>query len=129
MLRMEGLLLNLYKANDFVDRETKQTVVGRFRIQMQVTSPLQSGESKIQLVDLTTDFPQSFKAHVGKTISVPVGAMVNQGSRQVQFFLPQGHQNDVKLVPAPGSQSTQPAASSAPSTPSSSAAGATPKAA
>jgi hypothetical protein len=49
---------------------------------------MQSGDKRMELVTLSTDHAEAFKALVGRPVSVPVGVFVAGGS--IQFYALKG---------------------------------------
>jgi hypothetical protein len=53
MLKLKAVLLNTYKSNDFTDKETGATTIGRNKIQLLIEKPLKNGGVKKELIDLS----------------------------------------------------------------------------
>ena len=74
MLTLCGSVARVYEAPTGVDKKTGEAYGGGWRVQLLAEIPLANGESRLDLVTLSTDLPERFKAFVGKWVRVPVGA-------------------------------------------------------
>jgi len=81
MLKLEGQVINVYKAPDYkpTDGEKKE---GGHKVQLMYEVHLKNGETKMDLVTLGVQDPDSYK--VGEIAEVPVGAFVR--NNQIQFY-------------------------------------------
>lgn len=70
MLKLEGLVINVYKAPDFKAAEG-QTKEGGHKVQILTDMPLRNGEMKKDLVTLTVKNPDLYMP--GEVASIPVG--------------------------------------------------------
>lgn len=71
MLKLEGLVVNVYKAPDFTptDGEKKE---GGHKVQLMTDIYLKNGETRKDIVTLTVKDPDMYI--VGEEASIPVGA-------------------------------------------------------
>ena len=53
MLKLKAVLLNTYKSNDFTNKDTGVTTIGRNKIQLLIEKPLKNGGVKKELIDLS----------------------------------------------------------------------------
>lgn len=74
MLTLCGEVVRLFESPVGVDKKTGESYGGGHRVQLLAEVPLKNGESKLDLVTLSTDRPDSFKALQGRWVRVPVGA-------------------------------------------------------
>ena len=88
MLTLNGKIINVFDTPETVDRKTGELRESKFRIQIMAENELQNGQKRIDLVNLTVDTPETYKALQGQNVRVPVGAFVN-GSN-VQFYALKG---------------------------------------
>lgn len=88
MIIMKGQIVNIFKANDGVDRETGAVRPGKHKIQIMGKMPLISGESQLQMHDMSVPEVDAFKAFQGKWIEIPLGIM-SSGDNTI-FYIPKG---------------------------------------
>ncbi|MEW5980649.1 MAG: hypothetical protein AB1898_33170 [Acidobacteriota bacterium] len=81
MLKLEGQVVNVYKAPDFTPKEGEKKEGGH-KVQLMTEMHLKNGETKMELVTLSVKDPDRYE--VGQTAEVPVGIFVRNG--QVQFY-------------------------------------------
>lgn len=80
MLKLQGLVQNVYKAPDFT--KDNKTTPGAWKVQLMYENHLSNGEVKMDLATLTIQSPDLYT--IGETAEVPVGVFARGG--QVQFF-------------------------------------------
>jgi hypothetical protein len=85
MLTLTGTLLNVFQAPQGVTKEGKQ-YGGEYKVQFQGTNELKNGESRIELLTLTTENPAVFRDYIGQKVNVPVGVFAAKSG--LQYFLP-----------------------------------------
>lgn len=88
MITMEGRLINTYKANSRIDKETGKVIEGKEKIQIMGQMPMESGEFRNEMHDLTCHDLNAFKQYQGKTIRFALGIM-SAGDNTI-LFLPKG---------------------------------------
>lgn len=88
MIEIKGQIVNIFKANDGVDRETGAIRPGKTKIQIMGKMPLQSGESQLQMHDLSCNEPELFKAFQGKWVAFAIGIM-SAGDNTI-LYIPKG---------------------------------------
>jgi hypothetical protein len=71
MLKLEGLVVNVYKAPDFNPKEGEKKEGGH-KVQLMTDIHMKNGETKKDLVTLTVKNPDLYT--VGEEASIPVGA-------------------------------------------------------
>ena len=89
-LYLEGALLEVPKRPDRIDKGTGEVHQGRYQAQILVEKTLQNGQPDFQVVKVYTDDVEAFRAHVGKTVRVPVDCYTYRESWEVSFKLPPG---------------------------------------
>lgn len=69
---IEGMLLSIYKSNDFKDKETGKETPGKHKLQINVESELQNGSVKneIQDVSIPDTRVKEYEAQIGKKVQV-----------------------------------------------------------
>jgi hypothetical protein len=88
MLQLLGKIVNVAKDNDSIDRETGEKRTGKFKVQIMGANPLESGEQKLVLIDVSTEYPAPFKPFLNKTVVLPVRA--SAFANNVYFSCPAG---------------------------------------
>ena len=71
MLKLEGLVVNVYKAPDFNPKEGEKKEGGH-KVQLMTDVHMKNGEMKKELVTLTVKNPDLYT--VGEEACIPVGA-------------------------------------------------------
>jgi len=99
MLTMNGQLLNIY-VSPKGQNKAGEDYGGQDKIQILGDVSLPNGETRKDMFTLTAHNVSDFKQHIGKEITVPVGAIAN--GKVVTFFIPKGS------VPTLKSASAQP---------------------
>lgn len=85
MLVMTGKVDNVYVAPEGTNKKTGEAYGGGFKVQLRVDLPLSNGETKRDLVTLSTTYPDYFRSLVDQQVSVPVGAMPS--GHDVLFYI------------------------------------------
>jgi len=81
MLKLQGQVVNVYKAPDFKPAEGEKKEGGH-KVQLMTQVHLKNGETKMDLVTLGVKDPDAYT--VGEVAEVPVGAFVR--NNQIQFY-------------------------------------------
>lgn len=71
MLKLEGMVVNVYKAPDFTPT-TGEKKEGGHKVQLMADVHMKNGETKKELITLTVKNPDQYI--VGAEASIPVGA-------------------------------------------------------
>lgn len=90
MLSLEGLLMNCFMGNEFVDTKTGVITPATLKVQMLCDVPQKSGDSKKELITMTVKevaLNDIYKSLVNSFIRVPVGVMAN-GKALSYWILP-----------------------------------------
>lgn len=93
MLTMNGQLLNIY-VSPKGKKENGDEYGGQDKVQILGDVSLPNGETRKDMFTLTAHNVSDFKQHIGKEITVPVGAIAN--GKVVTFFIPKGSIPSVK---------------------------------
>lgn len=74
MLIIKGHLLGIFTNSDFTNKETGEVVKGKTKLQLLVKKPLNNGQYKNELIDLSipTDKVQQYRSRIGKDVEVEV---------------------------------------------------------
>lgn len=80
MLILKAKLLNIYKSNDFVNRETNETTLGKVKLQLLSTRKMKDGSDKQELLDISIPAVKldQYKSKIGQEVSVDVGLIAKQ---------------------------------------------------
>lgn len=81
MLKLQGQVINVYKAPDFTPT-TGEKKEGGHKVQLMTDTHLKNGETKMELVTLGVKDPDLYQ--VGTMAEVPVGIFVR--NNQIQFY-------------------------------------------
>lgn len=73
MLTLNGQVLNVLHIPARTDKKTGEIYPAKDQVQIMAENVLQSGDSRFDLVTLTTEHPEAFRKLVGRQVSVPVG--------------------------------------------------------
>lgn len=90
MFTLTGQVLNVFVTPQGVNKSTGESYGGQDKIQILGDIHLPNGETKKDMVDLTTDNGEAFKAFEGRSISLPI-SFYSPAKGQVVFFLPKGY--------------------------------------
>lgn len=113
MLTLNGLLMNAFMGNEFVDKESGEVTPAALKVQVLSDVPQKSGDIKKEMITLSVkdelqyDIYQSF---MGQMISIPVGVMGDGKSRN--YFIQKGFLPVKYQQPATGSASSSKPSSS-----------------
>lgn len=80
MLKLEGIVQNVYKAPDFSKDGT--TTPGAWKVQLMYENRMSNGEVRMDLATISIENPDLYT--IGETAEVPVGVFARGG--QIQFF-------------------------------------------
>ena len=90
MLSLEGLLMNCFMGNEYVDTKTGVITPATLKVQMLCDVPQKSGDSKKELITMTVKevaLNDIYKSLVNSFIRVPIGVMAN-GKSLSYWILP-----------------------------------------
>jgi hypothetical protein len=88
MITMQGRVINVFQANPRTDRETGVITPGKHKIQVMGNMPMQSGENRFEMHDLTVHELEAFKPFVGKEVRFALGIM--SSGDQTILYIPKG---------------------------------------
>lgn len=92
MLMLEAKIVNVFSTKSFTDKTSGEVTPPGHKAQLYYEMPggADGSEKRIVLDDFNVrDQGAAFLKCMGKTVRIPVGAMVND-SGKVQFFIPRG---------------------------------------
>jgi hypothetical protein len=83
---IEGMLLSIYKSNDFKDKETGEVSHGKHKLQLLVENELQNGSVKNEMQDISIPDirVKEYEAQIGKKVQVKCD-FVTKG--QINFYV------------------------------------------
>jgi hypothetical protein len=90
MITMQGQLVNTYKANNRTDRDTGVITEGKMKIQVMGHNPMESGDKRLEMHDLTCNDIAAFKPFTGKYIRFELGIMSSENN--TILYIPRGAQ-------------------------------------
>ncbi len=75
MLILKAKLLNIYKSNDYTDKESGETTLGKVKLQLLSIKKMKDGSDKQELIDISIPAEKLnlYKDKVGQVVSVDVG--------------------------------------------------------
>lgn len=99
MFTLSGQIIHVYVQPTGVDKSTGDQYGGQDKIQILGAIPLSNGELKKDIVTLTTDQGDAFKALEGRSVSLPV-SFYAPSKGQVVFFIPRGYRPTESVLEA-----------------------------
>jgi len=81
MLKLQGQVVNVYKAPDFTPKDGEKKEGGH-KVQLMTETQLKTGDTKMELITLTVENPDLYR--VGELAEVPVGVFVR--NNQIMFY-------------------------------------------
>jgi hypothetical protein len=83
---IEGMLLSIYKSNDFKDKETGEVSHGKHKLQLLVENELQNGSVKNEMQDISIPDTRvkEYEVQIGKKVQVKCD-FVTKG--QINFYI------------------------------------------
>lgn len=73
MLTLNGTVANVLDVPARTDKKTGEVFPAKTQVQIMAENTLQNGQTRLELVTLTTDHPDAFRRLKGRAVSVPVG--------------------------------------------------------
>jgi hypothetical protein len=75
MLKLSAVLINLFKTDEYVNKETGAITVPKKKFQLMVEKPMKNGTTKKELLDISVkdEVYLKHKDSIGKTIEIDVG--------------------------------------------------------
>ena len=90
MFMLHGELVHVFENPTGVNKDTGEEYGGQDKIQIMGNVPLKNGESRKDLITLTTDQGKHLRDHLGASVSAPV-AFYAPSKGNVNFYIPKGH--------------------------------------
>ena len=80
MLVLKAKLLNIYKSNDYTDKESGKTTLGKVKLQLLSTKKMKDGSTKQELLDISipAEKLEQYKNKAGQEVSIEVGLIAKQ---------------------------------------------------
>ena len=77
MLKITAKLIGIFKSNDYTDKDTGKTTIGKTKLQLQTTRTMQDESTKVELLDISIpdDKVSMYKSKVGQSVEVSVGVI------------------------------------------------------
>lgn len=75
MLKLNAVLLNTFKTDEYTNKETAVVTPSRYKLQLLIKKPTKNGTIKQELLDISVkdEVYNKHKDSVGKTIEIDVG--------------------------------------------------------
>lgn len=73
MLTLNGVVQNVLDVPARTDKKTGEVYAAKSQVQIMAENTLPNGQKRFDLVTLTTDKPEAFRALLGRSASIPVG--------------------------------------------------------
>jgi len=89
MFTLTGQVVNVFTAPKGISKKTGEEYGGQDKVQILGDIPLTGGESRKELVTLTTDQGESLSKMVGRDVTAPVGFYTS--GKAVGYYIPKGH--------------------------------------
>jgi hypothetical protein len=93
MLTLQGTVVNIFLTPGGKDKATGADYGNVHKVQIQGLNDLRNGETRVELVTLTTSKPHLFHALKGKEVRIPVGSFV--AGTAIQYFLKESAEPEV----------------------------------
>ena len=90
MLTLNGVVQNVFRTNQSVDKKTGEIIPPADRVQIMAENIMQNGEKRIDLVTLKVESGDAYRKLLGRSVRVPVGAFV--AGSAVQFYALKGQE-------------------------------------
>ena len=90
MFSLHGEIVHVFNSPKGVNKNTGEEYGGQDKVQIIGNIPLNNGESRKDLITLTTDQGAALEKLVGRTVSAPV-SFYAPSKGQVSYFIPKGH--------------------------------------
>lgn len=90
MFTLTGKVVHVFQSPKGVNKQTGEEYGGQDKVQIMGHMALPNGETRMELVTLTTDQGQELEKSTGRTVIAPVGFYSSKGS--VGYFIPKGSQ-------------------------------------
>ena len=88
MLSLTGTVANVVVMPARTDKKTGEAREAFAQVQLMCRETMQDGQERLFLHTLSTDTPERFKPHQGRSVRVPVGVYVKAGS--IAFYMTKG---------------------------------------
>lgn len=90
MFTLTGQVVHVFESPTGVNKSTGEEYGGQDKVQILGDLSLPNGETRKEMVTLTTDQGEMLKKAVGRSVVAPVGFYASKGT--VGFFIPKGAQ-------------------------------------
>lgn len=89
MFSLHGQVIHVFLSPVGTNKDTGEEYGGQDKVQIMGELPLKNGETRMEMITLTTDQGDSLKKLVGKPVTLPV-AFYAPSKGQVQYYIPKG---------------------------------------
>ena len=98
MFQLTGQVVHVFESPKGVNKNTGEEYGGQDKVQILGDLALPNGDTRKEMVTLTTDQAETLKKAVGRSVVAPVGFFAVKGT--VVYFIPKGA--EIKLQGATG---------------------------
>jgi len=94
MFTVTGQVLKTYFQNGRIDKETGELTKGSYKVQLMGEMPVEGGDSRFDMITLTTEDYKAYEDLKGKRVRVPLGFFAPQKGNIV-YFIPKGSKPEI----------------------------------
>lgn len=102
MFTLRGQVVHVFVSPTGVNKDTGEEYGGQDKVQILGDVPMKGGETRKDMLTLTTEQGKELKAAIGRSVVAPVAFYVNKGA--VAFYIPKG--SEIAIQGAPAAQRT-----------------------
>lgn len=96
MFTLRGQVVHVFVSPIGINKDTGEEYGGQDKVQILGDVPIKGGETRKDMLTLTTEQGTQLKAAVGQSVIAPVAFYVNKGA--VAFYIPKGSEIDIQGV-------------------------------
>lgn len=89
MFTLNGKVLHVFETPKGVNKKTGEEYESQDKVQILGDVPLTNGQTRMDMVTITTHDIQNLKTMIGKDVRLPVG-MFAQSKGVISYFMPKG---------------------------------------
>lgn len=89
MFTLNGTVIHIFETPKGVNKKTGEEYDSQDKVQILGDVPLLNGQTRKDMITITTHDIESLKSMVGKAVRLPVG-MFAQGKGLITYFMPKG---------------------------------------
>ena len=97
MFTLNGTLIHVFETPKGVNKKTGEEYESQDKVQILGDVPLLNGQTRKDMVTITTHDIENLKTMLGKSVRLPVG-MFAQAKGQITFFMPKGSRAELDAL-------------------------------